>query len=66
MNEPKILRGGELLVHLAPLCGVDVRLVQKIVIVADMNDVARVYVKLIGSEALLDVKFEEAEITVLK
>jgi hypothetical protein len=56
--------GAALIEQLAPLLGVEVDMVRRIVLDASCDDVVLAYVELAGSTKLLDVKWGEAGIQV--
>jgi len=61
----KYLRGGDFLLHIAPFIGIDANTVQKVIIEASYDDIVHVYVKLLGTDRLLEVKMDNASLEVL-
>lgn len=68
MAKDRMLLGGALIDRLAPLVGVDPTKTRKIIIVAQYDAVAEVYVEMLGDERLLQIEpahLEDAKINIV-
>lgn len=60
-DRDQFLLGGDLIDRLAPMIGVDGSKVRQIIIVADYDSVALVYIEMLGTEKLLELQPQHLE-----